>query len=351
MRILNLQGIFTAEIPAGNLLWVDAVNGIDTAGARGRLANPFRTLTAAKNAAKAATFDQSGNVTAPGDTIVVLPGIYNEKNLLKHGVNWHFMNGAIVRYEGTAPGGIFDTSELYGSNSSVTSSITGHGVFEMTSALSGSLLYVDQSDCRLRIEGHSMSSFAWCILTGTDVEDVALAINLTGDIIGNVAGALYVRSAGVTCAVRANKMHSGADYCIWVTGGAVEVEAAAVDTEGETAVCVHGGAITLRTLKIGSLFNPVLVARQAGGEVRIVGARIIPGSTYPAVWLEEGESLDLKLMHCVLVVTQSDYSIDGYLNGAAKQVVQCQGQCMANEPVNTSTIEVVGLLEVVAGIT
>jgi hypothetical protein len=280
---------------------------------------------------------------------VALPGIYNEKNLLKHGVNWHFMNGAIVRYEGADPGGIFDTS-VYGANTSIVSSVTGHGVFEMTSPVSSSLLYVDKSNCRLSIQGRRLTSFAWCILTGSDVENVGLNIDLTEGIVGQVAGPLYVRSDGASCVVRAAAMYSAAEYCIWVEAGTVQVEAARIESVGDTAACLCGGVVTLRVSEIRSTCNPVFVARLAGGEVQIVGARIIAGAGYPAVWVEAGASLALKLLHCVLIVTQTDYSMDGYLNGSAKQELQCQGQCMANEPENSATIGVVGLLAVEAGI-
>ena len=41
-----------ADIPTGNLLWVDAVNGNDDLAVRGRMTVPFKTLTKAKEAAK-----------------------------------------------------------------------------------------------------------------------------------------------------------------------------------------------------------------------------------------------------------------------------------------------------------
>lgn len=44
----------------------------------------YRTLTAAKNKA------------VSGDTIIVFPGTYRETDLLKNGVNWHFVPGATV---------------------------------------------------------------------------------------------------------------------------------------------------------------------------------------------------------------------------------------------------------------
>ena len=39
------------QVKTGNMLWVDAVNGDDATGIRGRLQSPYRTLAAAKNAA------------------------------------------------------------------------------------------------------------------------------------------------------------------------------------------------------------------------------------------------------------------------------------------------------------
>jgi len=65
-QILNAQGILSSDVPTGNLLWVDAVNGINALAMRGRMTIPFKTLTAAKDAA------------VSGDTIMVLPGTYNE---------------------------------------------------------------------------------------------------------------------------------------------------------------------------------------------------------------------------------------------------------------------------------
>jgi hypothetical protein len=116
-KIRNALGILSSEVATGNLVWVDQVNGIDSLARRGRFTIPFKTLTAAKNAAK------------PGDTIIVLPGTYNEKNLLKHGVNWHFMSGAAVIYTGSEAGAIFDASS-YGTGGGAWSRVTGFGYFE-----------------------------------------------------------------------------------------------------------------------------------------------------------------------------------------------------------------------------
>lgn len=102
--------------PVGKLVYVDATNGSDTKGGRGK-GTAFKTLTAAKTAATS------------GDTIIVLPGTYTENNLLKNGVNWHFLAGAIVNYvdPGTGSGyGIFDDRPT----GACVSTISGDGEFK-----------------------------------------------------------------------------------------------------------------------------------------------------------------------------------------------------------------------------
>lgn len=117
----------TRRITAPNLLragglclYVDGTYGDDAQGYRGSLL-PYLTLAAAKDAAQS------------GDTIVVFPGTYAGNDLLKHGVNWHFMTGAAVVHDmsdpslmegSTAVPAIFDDN-----NAAVTSRITGRGEF------------------------------------------------------------------------------------------------------------------------------------------------------------------------------------------------------------------------------
>src|SRR5881394_127131 len=105
-----------AEVALTNSVWV-AKNGNNSTGARGDASKPFLTLGAAKTNA------------VSGDTIFVMPGTYDEANLLKHGVNWHFFNGAKVIYTGADSISIFDDSPN-GPNTNITSVITGHGIFE-----------------------------------------------------------------------------------------------------------------------------------------------------------------------------------------------------------------------------
>lgn len=101
-------------VKTGRIVRVDQYNGDDTVGER--MGAAFATLTAAKA------------VAISGDTIVVYPGTYEENDLLKDGVNWHFMPGATVSYTDPGAGdgyGIFDDR----SSGAVTCQISGDGNF------------------------------------------------------------------------------------------------------------------------------------------------------------------------------------------------------------------------------
>lgn len=108
---------------SGNTLYVDAVNGNDATGARGTML-PFLTLAAAKTAALS------------GDTIIVGPGTYDERNLLKDGVHWYFLPNATINYTGSFNGGIFDDGDT-GANAPIVCKILGYGVFKYSSATTG----------------------------------------------------------------------------------------------------------------------------------------------------------------------------------------------------------------------
>ena len=101
----------------------------------GDLTKPFSTILGATGSAN------------PGDTIIVYPGKYIENNnLYKDGVNYHFINGAIV--ESTNPvepmwgggGGAANSIEYFSS----PVSITGHGEFINTSntVRTGTIFYL-----------------------------------------------------------------------------------------------------------------------------------------------------------------------------------------------------------------
>jgi len=82
---------------SGNTLMVDAVKGNNTK-ADTDASIPFNTLIAAKNAA------------TTGTLIIVYPGVYEDYDLLKNGVNWLFMPGSIITID-RAESPIFSDAE------------------------------------------------------------------------------------------------------------------------------------------------------------------------------------------------------------------------------------------------
>lgn len=116
------------SFPTASTIWVDAVNGSDATGERGKMAKPVLTLSYAKSLAQA------------GDLIVVRPGTYNENDLAKNNVNWFFQPGAKVYY---TTGGD-STVAVFNIATNETCNVYGDGEFYNMHASSNSryVLYV-----------------------------------------------------------------------------------------------------------------------------------------------------------------------------------------------------------------
>lgn len=135
------SAVFNSYFSGSNLIFVSKASGAtDT---RTNLHKydpnrPFSTLTAAKNSA------------VSGDTIKVLPGTYNEYNLLKDEVNWYFENGAIINAVGNILTGIWDDNQI-----KCASEIKGYGKFITTntgvSQGNGSLINLFNSSSNLNL--------------------------------------------------------------------------------------------------------------------------------------------------------------------------------------------------------
>lgn len=97
-------------LPTLNTLYVSK-SGVDAYGLTGRFDRPFLTITAAQAAATS------------GQTIVIYPGTYTENGLGKSGINYHFMNGAVLA--ATTGIGFLDTG-------AISYSITGDGELTCT---------------------------------------------------------------------------------------------------------------------------------------------------------------------------------------------------------------------------
>jgi hypothetical protein len=157
------QQLCQGVLVEGKSLRVDSVNGSDEDGMRGVWGLPFKTITAAKNAAVA------------GDTIFVGPGVYNEHNLMKAGISYEFAHGAKITW--TQPG--------YLSTSS-TSMLVGAGVKTLTVDANAGFVVGEQ--CVINIPPLSIDPETG----GLDY----LAIFMIGDVVSYSGTTLIVNVTG-----------------------------------------------------------------------------------------------------------------------------------------------------------
>lgn len=172
LALINSSNVTsTAAINTGKMLYVDAVNGSDSTGARGKLNLPYLTLLAAQTAASS------------GDTIHVFPGSYALSAALagKDGVNWYFEAGAIVT---STNGFCFDVT------TGITFAVQGFGDFVGASAGGGLKVNHASADVtfqckRLRVVGNGGSLAALYVVN-------AARVNVAADDISGDSTAYYV---------------------------------------------------------------------------------------------------------------------------------------------------------------
>jgi hypothetical protein len=339
MKIADAYGrLFAAgtigEVPTGNLVWVDPVNGNDLLAVRGRLTVPFKSLTAAKEAAE------------DGDTILVLPGTYYEHNLLKDGVNWHFLPGASVVHVGAGAGAIFDTSS-YGTNGPVDCSITGLGVFEdQSGSASGHVVHSAANGSALSIEARRLiGSNAACIKTSNSSSG-SLFIDVRYDIHGGSTDCIAIQGGAPSNIIRAHSLYTSGQHCVYVTDGAVQLTAHTMQSGSDPAVSVEGGsgATVIRAFDILAGSAPAVYHDAANADLHIFGARVRSnGSGEYGRAVEIGSSSSdykIHLMGCVLLAS-GDYSI--FANSSRKVQFHCG--CAANKAFHNVT-EVGGICAV-----
>lgn len=303
MTIRDLQGRlfqpgFIADIPSGNLVWVDPVNGNDDLAVRGRMTVPFKTLTKAKTAA------------VSGDTIVVFPGTYSEKNLLKNGVNWHFMPGAKITYSGASAGGVFDDSSN-GSNGAVTSLITGYAEISV-SATTGTahIVCCSASSSNLTIQVRSMysgSNSTIKITSGSCVVEVLEDIGTaTSDVIVFSASSLQNR-------VQARVISTSGGYGLVASSGSgrLDLTAHRIVSSSNTAVALTGGtgSLVIRAYEIESMSSDAIYYNAATNPgLTVIGARIISSfnnANGNSINVASGGSNVIKLAGCSLLSTHA----------------------------------------------
>ena len=328
VRIQNALGILSSDVPVGNLVWVDAVNGVDVLASRGRMTIPFKSLKAAKDAA------------VVGDTIVVLPGTYNERDLLKNGVNWHFLNGAKVNYSGASDGGIFDTG-----GSSIASSITGYGEFinNATATNSNVVLVTTATGLNLQIQAKAMSSNKSCVKV--NVSGGTVDINVALSIVSVAERTIQNLGSAELVSVRADHIRSSGGAAVYIGAGGMQVTAHRIEASGagsDAAVAVAGsgtGSSSVRAFEIFSVNNVALRwAATAATKVAIIGARLkSTGSTSNGRAVDiagTGPNDNVRLHSCVLLASKGGSPGDGCQAWRSPGPRVDRGGASAGEPVH-----------------
>ncbi len=315
MKVRNAEGLLSTEVPIGRLVWVDSLNGIDQLAARGRMTLPFRTLAAAAAAA------------VSGDTVVVLPGYYDQTiiNLAKNGVNWHFMNGVTITPNGVSASAVFDVS------SSMSFNVTGHAVIQnaisgkrilnVTSGATSSIVHfscysmasdaeavkIDGSSNTVLVEAESASSdnaSAVYTIAGTVISRIKTLSTLFG------APALQVDGGNV-------KVFSDVLVGVLVKGGTTFIKASVIGSSGSHAVEYNVTTTGLLTIV------DALLDCYANSSTSLFPLYITNGSNGAGM-------AAVRLNRCVLVNGPSGpvlYTIDS----AAASQVALYGECLANK--------------------
>ena len=205
----NAMYLLNPTSPVKDVLYVtkDGDNGTAIIG---RLDRPYLTIAAAQTAASS------------GQTIMVYPGTYSESGLGKAGINYHFMDGAIVAST---------TSSMWIDTGAISYNISGDGEFTSTS---GRIVYFSNG--------------------GTLVMD--------GRLIGSttVAGAITASSTSTVFVNMSRYITTTTGYCISLADGSgtVYVKTGLIQATGA------GGRVTHSVLSTGKLFLTADEIKSAG---------------------------------------------------------------------------------------
>lgn len=350
----------TTTLPLGHTLWVDKVNGNDGTALTGRLDKPFLTLTAAKAAA------------ASGDTISVLPGTYNEKNLLKNGVNWYFYPGAIVAQSSAVYGAIWDDSVTYGTNGAVTCSIVGYGEFSNSSANGDptAVINITNSGTNIQMEcnkiSNTTSNTAAVVLTNGQLRLKArssisgtntFAINATGGThyidcysipsggigAGGSSGYLYVKANTITTVLYS--------LIVNTSGMEIHVDADTITNSSSSFPCVlmtGDGVVGIKARKITSSYTYTVVVDNAT-TLKITDTEIINTKANTAAAgigiSDASTSAVITLKDCDITVNAAATSC--IIDTATTATVTLHGYNRSNKPKDSSITFSHGVFETV----
>lgn len=259
----------------GNTVFVDAVAGDDDTGARGRADRPFATCEAARDAA------------VSGDTIEVRPGLYDEYNLVKDGVNYYFHPGARIIYTGTPDPG--EAQAIFGAQEAATVSsfgVYGNGHFEWAAGGVGYVMYWQASNSVVRLYADSVAS------DGTDLLGMDTGVGCD----------IYMEAKKGTTANDAMYASPGGSGTVIIRIDEVEAGAALMIIEGS------GGYVRL-------IFNNATCDRIGvitSNDVSIDGRYVLHSGTSAGLSMEGGTC---KINQCVIEAEDEDAKSIDYLGG------------------------------------
>jgi hypothetical protein len=185
---IHASGGSGGSVPLTNSVWV-AKNGSDSTGTRGDPAKAFLTLRGAWTNA------------VSGDTVFVMPGTYDEKNLLKNGVNWHGFGASVIFTGGS--GAIWDDDV---SSIDAASVIDG---FETLENQSGDAVLQLFNNSTVRIQAHTINSpFGYAVMVGGGGTNTVCTIedSTVTAMDGSGLSAVQIRSAAAHVTVNRCKL-------------------------------------------------------------------------------------------------------------------------------------------------
>lgn len=185
----NENTSFSVNIePFGNLLYVDYITGDDITGTKGSLFNKYKTISAA----------ESGATT--GDTIIVTTMQYNQYDLGKDGIHYHFLPGSGIINDANGSNRMF-TDLLV--NAPLNIKISGDGDFIGTSdgiAGAAALFYFGRGttlefEIRSSTIVNSGSTDGWHFWSESDNQPNGLFAYVKGTVKKDVTGGHYFLGA------------------------------------------------------------------------------------------------------------------------------------------------------------
>jgi hypothetical protein len=209
--------------------------------------------------------------------------VYDEKNLSKDGVNWHFEAGANVVYTGSATGGIFDCSST-GSNGPASFRVSGAGEFHRNgTGANADAVRIANASSRVLIEAHRIVSLRRAVVTlgGSVHANVATRIESTDGACDNAGGDMFVV---------ADEVYSSGGFALEHDGGLFVARVRSVRSGGDSPAIVNAGGgpmVVYAEIIRSTADDPEAVILLEGGDsITVYGAKIVnDGDGYDALYV------------------------------------------------------------------